>query len=413
MRADPGRPRAPDRSRPPGSRATAGTPIAGAAGRPPPTSSGRSPGRRCALWAHDHHALLASRAAMTVAGLDGDTADPPGGVIRRDADGAPEGVLHEAAARLVTVHVPPPTPETLEAGLIAVGRELLALGVVAVHDPGGLVPEPDLDRSFPVYARLSDAGRLPIRVHVSLRAEALETAIGRGLHSGDTARRRTRLGRAGRLAEVLRRRLARLADRRAPRGHRSRVGPPVATGASARCLDDRTGPAGRAGGAGGIGRHRRPDPRDRRRGRPDGAGGPGTDRAARPAHAAPRARPAARSGRSRQLRGRRDRGQRPARPSRVGRGAGTPAVGGPGGTQRLHVGLDRRDRCGHAVRHRCAGRAVRPVAGHRPGRAPRGPPLAGRHAVIRAGRGALDRARAPGRLSSMPRSPRGSRTAAA
>lgn len=141
------------------------------------------PGRRCALWAHDHHALLASRAALATAGLDHAMPDPPGGVIRRDADGVPEGVLHDAAARLLTVHVPPPTEAALEAGLIAVGRELLALGVVAVHDPGGLAPDPDL-RSFAAYARLADAGRLPVRVHVSLRPEALETAIGRGLRSG-------------------------------------------------------------------------------------------------------------------------------------------------------------------------------------------------------------------------------------
>src|SRR6476646_10756795 len=29
-----------------------------------------APGRRCALWAHDHHALLASRAALAVAAID-------------------------------------------------------------------------------------------------------------------------------------------------------------------------------------------------------------------------------------------------------------------------------------------------------------------------------------------------------
>src|SRR6476660_8067131 len=29
-----------------------------------------APGRRCALWAHDHHALLASRAALAARGVD-------------------------------------------------------------------------------------------------------------------------------------------------------------------------------------------------------------------------------------------------------------------------------------------------------------------------------------------------------
>src|SRR5690242_13881323 len=67
-----------------------------------------APGRRCAFYAHDHHALLASRAALATAGVDVTTPDPAGGIIRRDPDGEPEGVLYEAAAGLVTVHIPLP-----------------------------------------------------------------------------------------------------------------------------------------------------------------------------------------------------------------------------------------------------------------------------------------------------------------
>lgn len=143
-----------------------------------------APGRRSALWAHDHHALLASRAALLAGGVDRDTPDPPGGLIRRDAGGEPEGVLYEAAARLVSVHVPAVSVDALETGLAGVARELLALGIVAVHDPGGLVPEPNLDWSFPAYAHLSETGRLPLRVHVSLRDDALEAAVSHGLRSG-------------------------------------------------------------------------------------------------------------------------------------------------------------------------------------------------------------------------------------
>jgi predicted amidohydrolase YtcJ len=143
-----------------------------------------APGRRCAIWAHDHHALLASRAALTAAGITRDTADPPGGVIRRDDDGAPEGVLYEAATRLVSVHVPPVAVADLERGLVRVGHELLALGIVAVHDPGGLAPDRDLNWSFQAYRGLADAARLPVRVHASLRDDALDAAIAQGLRSG-------------------------------------------------------------------------------------------------------------------------------------------------------------------------------------------------------------------------------------
>jgi predicted amidohydrolase YtcJ len=144
-----------------------------------------APGRRCVLWAHDHHALLASHSALRVGGVDGSTPDPAGGVIGRSDDGEPTGVLFEEAAGLVAVHVPAITVAELETGLMSVAHELLALGVVAVHDPGGLVPEPNLDWSFPAYTHLSETGRLPVRAHVSMRDDALAAAIDRGLHSGE------------------------------------------------------------------------------------------------------------------------------------------------------------------------------------------------------------------------------------
>jgi predicted amidohydrolase YtcJ len=144
-----------------------------------------APGRRGALWAHDHHALLATRAALAAAGVDRGTPDPAGGVIRRDAAGEPEGVLYEAATRFVTVRIPPPSMADLELAVIAVSLELLSLGVVAAHDPGRLSPDPDLGWSYPAYARLSESGRLPVRVLASLRDDALETALAGGLRSGD------------------------------------------------------------------------------------------------------------------------------------------------------------------------------------------------------------------------------------
>jgi predicted amidohydrolase YtcJ len=145
-----------------------------------------APGRRAAIWAHDHHALLASHAALREAGIAAGDPDPTGGVIRRDADGRPEGVLYEAATRLVTVHVPSDTPEDLAAAIVSVGRELVALGVVACHDPGGVAPDPSLTYSFPVYARLADAGRLPLRVHACMRDDAVAAAIEQGFRSGAT-----------------------------------------------------------------------------------------------------------------------------------------------------------------------------------------------------------------------------------
>ncbi|MFL5681429.1 MAG: amidohydrolase [Chloroflexota bacterium] len=144
-----------------------------------------APGRRAAIWAHDHHSLWVSRAALTEAGIDAATADPAGGVVRRDSDGTPTGVLHENAARLVTRHVPQPTVEDLERGIAALAQQLVALGVVAVHDPGGLSLQTGLGAGFEAYRRLADRGALRLRVHVAVREEQLAAARDAALRSGD------------------------------------------------------------------------------------------------------------------------------------------------------------------------------------------------------------------------------------
>lgn len=141
-----------------------------------------APGRRASIWAHDHHALWASHAALREAELP--SSDPDGGVIRRASDGSPEGVLYEAATRFVTVRVAPPSPDEIERAIVEVGLDLVSLGVVACHDPGGVAPDPDLTYSFPAYGRLSDAGRLPLRVHACMRDDAVPAAIAQGHRSG-------------------------------------------------------------------------------------------------------------------------------------------------------------------------------------------------------------------------------------
>jgi predicted amidohydrolase YtcJ len=145
-----------------------------------------APGRRIALWAHDHHALLASRRALAEAGIDRSTADPPGGVIRLDDDGVPTGVLHEHASRLVTARVPLPDGDRLDAAIERWAREVIRLGVVALHDLGPLAPDAALGGAFASAGRLDAGGRLPVRVHAGIREESLSEALRRGLRTGET-----------------------------------------------------------------------------------------------------------------------------------------------------------------------------------------------------------------------------------
>jgi predicted amidohydrolase YtcJ len=144
---------------------------------------GVTPGRPVALWSFDHHAIWASAAALAAGGIDAATADPDGGIIRRLADGSPEGVLLENACPMVMVRVPEPSPAELRRMLRAMGQRLVALGVVGVHDPGNVLPGAELG-AFEAYATMADAGDLPIRVHACLRSEGLDLAARHGLRSG-------------------------------------------------------------------------------------------------------------------------------------------------------------------------------------------------------------------------------------
>lgn len=144
-----------------------------------------APGRPVALWAYDHHALWVSRRAMEIARIDADRGDPDGGIIRRDERGVPTGVLHEAAARMVTDHIPPPSPEQYETSIARLSRDLVRLGVVAIHDPGALSLQEGLGRAIAAYRVLDERGDLPIRVHASIRSEQLAAAVEKELRSGD------------------------------------------------------------------------------------------------------------------------------------------------------------------------------------------------------------------------------------
>lgn len=141
------------------------------------------PGRAIAMWSFDHHAVWASPAALAAAGITAATPDPEGGIIQRDDRGQPSGVLLENAARLVNRIIPAASEATLERALGSMGRSLLGLGVVGVHDPGFLIPDPEL-RLPTLLGRLADRGALAIRVHAGIRADALPAALERALRSG-------------------------------------------------------------------------------------------------------------------------------------------------------------------------------------------------------------------------------------
>jgi predicted amidohydrolase YtcJ len=91
-------------------------------------------GRPCFLWSFDHHAALASPAALRAASIGPGTPEPANGRIMRDPGGAPTGLLLEHAAKLVWSQVPEPTPAERRDQVLAALADLGRHGFIEVHD---------------------------------------------------------------------------------------------------------------------------------------------------------------------------------------------------------------------------------------------------------------------------------------
>jgi predicted amidohydrolase YtcJ len=78
------------------------------------------------------HVAVANSKALTFAGITQDTPDPEGGIIVRDSNGVPNGVLKERAIELMEKVVPQSVNETRKA-LTTASRQLLKLGITSIH----------------------------------------------------------------------------------------------------------------------------------------------------------------------------------------------------------------------------------------------------------------------------------------
>jgi hypothetical protein len=114
---------------------------------------------------YDGHMALANSLALKMAGVTATTPDPQGGVIVRDAQGNPTGILKDAAKELVEKKIPPFSHEHL----LRAARRALAyaavLGVTSVQEMA--VPGEDLGVNVGIYKELEDKGELTARISVA------------------------------------------------------------------------------------------------------------------------------------------------------------------------------------------------------------------------------------------------------
>jgi predicted amidohydrolase YtcJ len=128
-----------------------------------------------ALMARDYHSLWLNSAALARANGE---LEVEGGVVVRDGDGEPTGVLREECAwHFRDRHVRPTEDEMVEAARDGV-RTAVARGVTAVHDKDGWLG------ALGVWQRLRAEGSLHLRVWQSLPADQVEHAAALHLQSG-------------------------------------------------------------------------------------------------------------------------------------------------------------------------------------------------------------------------------------
>jgi predicted amidohydrolase YtcJ len=120
----------------------------------------------------DGHAGWANSAALRLAEVTSATPDPPGGRILRDAQGAPTGVLVDAAQGLVRKRIPAPGREVRKRRLLAGLRAAAAAGLTEVHDAG-------VDaETIALYKEMLAEAPLPVRVYAMIRGPEAFLALG-------------------------------------------------------------------------------------------------------------------------------------------------------------------------------------------------------------------------------------------
>ena len=131
-----------------------------------------SPDNAVVLTPYYGHMSSVNTKALKLAGIEGDTPDPPGGEIDRDpATGDPTGVLRDQAIALIDAVKPPTTKEEQLRGLQKACEIALSWGCTSIHELG-------VDATgISTYQKARDEGLLKVRAYVMPTARADDRMI--------------------------------------------------------------------------------------------------------------------------------------------------------------------------------------------------------------------------------------------
>lgn len=110
------------------------------------------------------HMMVLNSLALEACNINRDTPNPPGGVVDKNSDGDPTGVLRDARP-LVSPHVSPPTYDELRQGLRNAIKYAHRLGATGVHD-ASRPNEEAVQTSTKPYVDAHKDGELNLRCNV-------------------------------------------------------------------------------------------------------------------------------------------------------------------------------------------------------------------------------------------------------
>ncbi len=119
----------------------------------------------------DGHMALANSAALRAAGITKDTVDPKGGVIMRDEQGEPTGILKGNALNLMLSVIPSPSDDELMEQFTMAQEHALSLGLTKIH---AVTAYPTETTMLDIFKMARERGLMKIRAQVSTPIEAWE-----------------------------------------------------------------------------------------------------------------------------------------------------------------------------------------------------------------------------------------------
>ncbi len=106
-----------------------------------------------------YNMLVANSLALRMAKIDKNTPNPQGGIIDRDANGEPTGILRNHAKYIIHDLTPKTEADRVDA-IVKAGHDALDYGITMINDPG-LSPQ-----MLKAYQTAYEEDRLPVRAHL-------------------------------------------------------------------------------------------------------------------------------------------------------------------------------------------------------------------------------------------------------